>query len=108
MRAAVEICQFLQAHARSANAHQAASGEEANLCALELELCKGGFATGDGPDLTAIAHNGLHKGIKQLALDNGVMYVQLLTLPQQTKHSSLGCLTKGLYGMLRDRVCHAW
>ena len=56
--------------------------EEASLCALVL--CKGGFATGDGPDLTAIAQHGLHKGIKQLALDNGVI--------------SLGCLTEGLYG----------
>ena len=70
--------------------------EEANLCALEL--CKGGFATDDGPDLTAVAQYGLHKGIKQLALDNGVMYLQLLTSSHQAKHGCLGCLTEGLYG----------
>ena len=55
--------------------------EEANLCVLEL--CQGSFATSDGTDLTAIAQYGLHKGIKQLALDKGFMYVQPLTSSQQ-------------------------
>ena len=45
-----------------------------------------------------VAQYGILKGIKHLALDNGVMCVQLLTSPQQTKYGSLDCLTKGLYG----------
>lgn len=49
--------------------------EAASLCALEL--CKGYYATGDGPDLTAVAQYGLQKGFRKLALDNcdGVMHI---------------------------------
>ena len=43
--------------------------EEANLCALEL--CQGGFATGDGPDLTAIAQYGLTRVLNSLHLTMG-------------------------------------
>lgn len=56
------------------------------------------FTTIYGPDVTAIAPNGLHRAVQRLALESGVMYVQLLTLSQQAKHGSLGCLTEGLYG----------
>ena len=70
--------------------------QETNLCALQL--CKGSFVSSNRPDLTAIAQNGLNKGIEQFSLDNWVVNVQLLASAVQAKRSAFGSFAEGLWG----------
>ena len=68
--------------------------QETNLCALQLY--KGRFVSSNAPDLAAIAQYGLDKGVKQVALDNWVINVQLLASAVQATHSTFGSFAESL------------
>ena len=94
MRAAGGTCQIQPAHARSrcVFALQAASSGNQSLCAPALQ---GQIVSSNGPDLAAIAQYGLDKDVKQFALGNWVMNVQLLASAVQAKHSAFGSFAEG-------------